>query len=166
MGLRGNASSPMNIEVEVPADFRVGKPGSGFGTMLQVVMPWFNSENSSVSLGLAAAAVEASVQHCTAARLEHLDQSLSALPTIRAQLAKMSIDLAMAKAYLDVAANRVSDPQDDTPLFVLGVKAAANDAALRVTDAAMGVCGGAAGAAFSEHNKVARGTSRTLVPAR
>ena len=143
----------MTVDVKVPADFRVGEPGSGFGTMLQVVMPWFNLGNSSVSLGLASAAVEAAVQHCTAARLEHLDQSLSALPTIRAQLAKMSIDLAMAKAYLDVAADRVANPQDDTPLFVLGVKAAANDTALSVTDAAMRVCGGAA---FSEHNKVAR----------
>lgn len=153
MGLRGNASSPMSIEVDVPADFRVGDPGSGFGAMLQVVMPWFNLGNSSVSLGLAGAAVEAAIQHCTASRLEHLDQSLAALPTIRAQLAKMAIDLAMARAYLDLAADRVSDPQDETPLFVLGVKAAANDTALRVTDAAMRVCGGAA---FSEHNKVAR----------
>lgn len=153
MGLRGNASSPMTIAVELPADYRMGEAGSGFATMMQVVMPWFNLGNSSVSLGLAAAAAEAAVQHCTAARLEHLDQSLSALPTIRAQLAKMSIDLAMAQAYLDVAAGRVSEPQEDTPMFVLGVKAASNDAALRITDAAMRVCGGAA---FSEHNKVAR----------
>ncbi|MEO9082200.1 MAG: acyl-CoA dehydrogenase family protein [Lapillicoccus sp.] len=153
MGLRGNASSPMTIDVEVPDDFRIGDAGSGFGTMLQVVMPWFNLGNSSVSLGLAKAAVDAAVYHCTASRLEHLDQSLSALPTIRAQLAKMSIDLAMATAYLDVAAGRVSEPQDDTPLFVLGVKAASNDAALKITDAAMRVCGGAA---FSEHNKIAR----------
>ena len=44
-------------------------------------------------------------------------------------------------------------PADDTVLHVLGVKAAANDAALRVTDAAMRVCGGAA---FSEHLQVDR----------
>jgi alkylation response protein AidB-like acyl-CoA dehydrogenase len=38
-------------------------------------------------------------------------------------------------------------------LYVLGVKAAANDAALRITDAAMRVCGGAA---FSEHLQLDR----------
>ena len=153
MGLRGNASSPMTVDVEVPSDYRLGDAGSGFGTMLQVVMPWFNLGNSSVSLGLAKGAVDAAIHHATAARLEHLDQSLSALPTIRAQLAKMSIELTMATAYLDAAAGRVSDPQDDTPLYVLGVKAASNDAALRITDTAMRVCGGAA---FSEHMKIAR----------
>lgn len=38
-------------------------------------------------------------------------------------------------------------------LHVLGVKAAANDAALSITDAAMRVCGGAA---FSEHLQIDR----------
>lgn len=65
----------------------------------------------------------------------------------------MSIDLEATRSYLDRAAARVTQPQDDTPLFVLGSKAAANDAALRITDAAMRVCGGAA---FSHHLQVER----------
>lgn len=99
------------------------------------------------------AAVAAAVRHCTAARLEHLDQSLSALPTIRAQLAKMSIELAATSAYLAQAAARLVEPQDDTMLHVLGVKAAANDAALHITDVTMRVCGGAA---FSRHLSIER----------
>ena len=47
----------------------------------------------------------------------------------------------------------MAEPADDTVLHVLGVKAAANDAALRITDSAMRVCGGAA---FSEHLQVDR----------
>jgi alkylation response protein AidB-like acyl-CoA dehydrogenase len=86
-------------------------------------------------------------------RLEHLGESLSALPTIRAQLARMSIELAATTAYLDQTAGRLIEPQDDTMLHVLGVKAAANDAALKITDAAMRVCGGAA---FSDHLKIDR----------
>jgi alkylation response protein AidB-like acyl-CoA dehydrogenase len=85
--------------------------------------------------------------------LEHLDQSLSALPTIRAKLAKMSIELACTRAYVDQAAGRLAEPAEDTVLHVLGVKAAANDAALRITDSAMRVCGGAA---FSEHLQIDR----------
>ena len=87
-------------------------------------MPWFNLGNFAVSLGLAAAAVDAAIQHCTGSRLEHLDQSLSALPTIRAQLTKMSIDLAIASAYLDVAANRVGDPQELEKSPAVGVRRA------------------------------------------
>ena len=153
MGLRGNASAPMSVDVQVPADHRLGAPGSGFDTMLQAVLPWFNLGNAAVSVGLAGAAVDAAVAHTSASRLEHLDQSLSALPTIRAQLAKMSIELASTSAYLTRTAGRLVDPQDDTMLHVLGVKAAANDAALRITDAAMRVCGGAA---FSDHLQLDR----------
>lgn len=153
MGLRGNASNPMAFELEVPESHRVGAAGGGFELMLQAVMPWFNLGNAAVSLGLCAAAVEAAVRHTSAARLEHLDQSLSALPTIRAQLAKMSIDLACTRAYVEQGAGRLAEPADDTVLHVLGVKAAANDAALRITDTAMRVCGGAA---FSEHLQIDR----------
>jgi alkylation response protein AidB-like acyl-CoA dehydrogenase len=153
LGFRGNASSPMTFDVAVTDDDRLGAAGAGTDLMLGVVLPWFNLGNASVSVGLSAAAVDAAVRHTTGARLQHLDQTLSALPTIRAQLAKMSIDLAATRAYLDRAAERVVSPQDDTGLFVLGSKASCNDAALRITDAAMRVCGGAA---FSHHLSVER----------
>ncbi len=153
MGLRGNASAPMTLAAEVPEDTRLGGPGEGMNLMLQSVLPWFNLGNAAVSMGLAGAAVDAALRHTSAARLEHLDESLSALPTIRARLARMSIDLAATTAYLHQAAGRLAVPQEDTMLHVLGVKAAANDAALRITDAAMRVCGGAA---FSEHLQIDR----------
>jgi alkylation response protein AidB-like acyl-CoA dehydrogenase len=147
LGLRGNASAPMSLDAELPDAHRLGAPGAGLDLMLQTVMPWFNLGNAAVSVGLGKAAVDAAV------RLEHLAESLSALPTIRAQLARMSIELACTQAYLTQAAGRLVTPADDTMLHVLGVKAAANDAALRITDAAMRVCGGAA---FSEHLQVDR----------
>jgi len=153
LGLRGNASAPMTFSTDVPEDHRLGAAGGGFDLMLSTVMPWFNLGNASVSVGLSQAAVDAAVRHTSAAKLEHLDQSLSALPTIRAQLAKMSIDLACTRSYVDQAAGRLAEPAEDTVLHVLGVKAAANDAALRITDSAMRVCGGAA---FSEHLQIDR----------
>ncbi len=153
MGLRGNASSPMTFDVGEASNHRIGTPGGGFDIMLSAAMPWFNLGNAAVSVGLSEAATQAAVRHTSAAKLEHLDQSLSALPTIRAQLARMSIDLASTRAYVDQTAARIAEPVDDTVLHVLGVKAAANDAALRITDTAMRVCGGAA---FSEHLQVDR----------
>lgn len=153
MGLRGNASSPMTFVSEVPEDTRLGAAGDGMDLMLQTVLPWFNLGNASVSVGLSRAAVEAAIRHTSAARLEHLDESLAALPTVRARLAKMAIELAVTTAYLHQAAGRLAEPRDDTMLHVLGVKAAANDAALSITDVAMRVCGGAA---FSEHLQIDR----------
>ncbi|WP_007023887.1 Rv1679 family acyl-CoA dehydrogenase [Saccharomonospora iraqiensis] len=153
MGLRGNASAPMSFDVKVGEDQRLGGEGAGFDLMMQTVLPWFNLGNAAVSIGLSEAAVHTAVRHTSAATLEHRNESLSALPTIRAQLARMSLDLDSTRAYLDRTAGRLVDPRDDTLLHVLGVKAAANDAALRITDAAMRVCGGAA---FSEHLRLDR----------
>ncbi|MEJ7705930.1 MAG: acyl-CoA dehydrogenase family protein [Nocardioidaceae bacterium] len=153
MGLRGNASNPMTFTCDVPEDYRVGPAGGGFDVMMSTVLPWFNLGNASVSVGLSEGAVAAAIGHTSGARLEHLDSSLADLPTIRAQLAKMSLDLATTRTYVDATAGRLVEPAEDTMLHVLGVKAAANDAALRVTDAAMRVCGGAA---FSAHLQVDR----------
>ncbi|MBG6212932.1 MAG: acyl-CoA/acyl-ACP dehydrogenase [Cryobacterium sp.] len=153
LGLRGNEASPMSVAVTIPSGYRIGEAGSGFGTMMATVLPWFNLGNSAVSLGLSRAAVDAATTHVTGARLEHLDQALSALPTIRAQVAKMSIALAAQGAYLAQAAARVASPAADTGLFVLGVKASTNDAALTITESAMRVCGGAA---FSKHLPIER----------
>jgi len=153
LGFRGNASSPMTVDVEIPLSYRLGEAASGFGIMMATVLPWFNLSNASVSLGLAGSVVDAAVAHVSGARLEHIDQALSALPTIRAQVAKMSILLAAERAYLAFAANSIANPTDSTILAVLGVKASANDAALVITEMAMRVCGGAA---FSKHLPIER----------
>lgn len=153
LGLRGNASSPMTVDSLVPDGSRLGDPGTGFELMMSTVLPWFNLGNAAVSLGLAKAATDAAIGHAGQARLEHQDQALSALPTIRAQLARMSISLTAQLSYLRSAAASVASPAEDTMLHVLGVKASANDAALQITESAMRVCGGAA---FSKHLPIER----------
>jgi alkylation response protein AidB-like acyl-CoA dehydrogenase len=148
LGLRGNASAPMTFDLTVPDDDLVGAPGSGFGLMINVVMPWFNLGNASVSVGLSQAAMDLALSHAGAARLEHLSTSIAELPTVRARLARSALDLATTRSYVEAAARSIAAPDAGTVLHVLGVKAVANEAALRITDAAMRVCGGAA---FSEH---------------
>jgi alkylation response protein AidB-like acyl-CoA dehydrogenase len=116
-------------------------------------MPWFNLGNAAVSLGLARAALDAAVRHAAGTTFQHLDQALADLPTIRARLARMSLQLESVEAYLHKAAASIAAPDEKTPLHVLGVKALANDAALTVTEDAMRVCGGAA---FSNHLAIER----------
>ncbi|MGP3690973.1 Rv1679 family acyl-CoA dehydrogenase [Streptomyces sp. IBSNAI002] len=153
LGLRGNASAPMRFDVTAPDPTRLGEAGSGLTLMTETVMPWFNLGNAAVSLGLARAALDAAVRHTSAATLQHTGQRLAELPTIRARLARMSLQLEAADAYLRAAAGSIAAPDEQTPLYVLGVKALANDTALAVTDDAMRVCGGAA---FSQHLAVER----------
>jgi alkylation response protein AidB-like acyl-CoA dehydrogenase len=153
MGMRGNASSPMTVDGLVGVDHRIGDDASGFKWMMEAVLPWFNLGNAAVSLGLARAAVNAAVKHSSGTRFEHTGETLANLPTIRARLARMRIQLDTQDAYLRQAAESVAAPGEATMLHVLGVKAAANDAALDITDGAMRVCGGAA---FSQHLAIDR----------
>jgi alkylation response protein AidB-like acyl-CoA dehydrogenase len=148
MGLRGNDSAPMAVDIQVPAGQRIGAAGAGLDIMIGTVLPWFNLGNAAVSIGLASAAVDAAVAHATTARFEQTGQSLAELPTIRARLARMALGVAIHRSYLQTAAAAIAAPDEGTVLHVLGVKAAANDAALTITDEAMRVCGGAA---FSAH---------------
>jgi alkylation response protein AidB-like acyl-CoA dehydrogenase len=146
IGLRGNASAPMSIRnCHVDADARLTAEGEGFKAMMEVVLPWFQIGSAAVSIGIAEASFAATVAHASAAKFEHLNESLAAsVPGIRARLAQMRIAIDSARAYLDQTLTRIEKGTPDVMLFVLGSKAAGAEMALRVTDEAMRVCGGAA----------------------
>jgi alkylation response protein AidB-like acyl-CoA dehydrogenase len=148
LGLRGNDSAPVRLAVEVDEGARLGDDKAGFGLMMQVVLPTFNLGNAAVSVGLARAALDAATAHVTGARLSHLDSTLADLPTIRAYVAKAWADLSAHEAFLRETADRVAEPDEGTPLAVLATKAACNEMALRVTETALRVAGGAG---FSRH---------------
>jgi alkylation response protein AidB-like acyl-CoA dehydrogenase len=153
LGLRGNASSPMAVESTVDEGLLLGEHGGGFGLMMSAVLPWFSLGNACVSVGLARGALDAAVAHASGARFEHLGSSLSDLPTIRASLARAEVTLRAAEALVRETARSIAAPDEGTMAAVLAVKAAGNETALTVTDAAMRVCGGAA---FSRHLPIER----------
>jgi alkylation response protein AidB-like acyl-CoA dehydrogenase len=146
IGLRGNASGPISIRnCHVGEDARLTAEGAGFKATMEIVLPWFQIGSAAVSIGIAEASFTAAVAHASSVRFEHLNDSLaSAVPGIRARLAQMRIAIDSSRAYLDQTLTRIEKGAPDVMLFVLGVKAAAAEMALRVTDEAMRVCGGAA----------------------
>ncbi len=141
-------------DCEVPSGLQLTNDGTGFPTMLQVVLPLFNLGTAAVALGLCRAAVAGTAAHLKNARFEHLGQSLGeSLPTLRAQLATMQIDTDGLSARLDDLIDHLERPRDTTVLRVLETKAAAGELAIGVTSAAMRACGGAA---FSKHMSIER----------
>jgi alkylation response protein AidB-like acyl-CoA dehydrogenase len=145
LGMRGNASAPMALDnVTVGADRALSDPGKGLDMMLGVVLPAFQVGTAAVAVGIAEAAVRATIRHATEARLEHLNSSLAELPTVRAQIARMRIETDRARAHLGAVLDSLETPGPATQLMVLEVKAAATEAAVAVTDLAMRTCGGAA----------------------
>jgi alkylation response protein AidB-like acyl-CoA dehydrogenase len=145
LGMRGNASAPMSlIDVQLGAGRALTDPGKGLDMMLGVVLPAFQVGTAAVAVGIAEAAVQATIEHVTHARLEHMNSTLAELPTLRAQIARMRIETDRARAHLGAVLDSLESPGPATQLMVLEVKAAATEAAVTVTDLAMRTCGGAA----------------------
>ncbi|HLU64679.1 MAG TPA: acyl-CoA dehydrogenase family protein [Kofleriaceae bacterium] len=145
LGLRGNDSVPITAEdVAVPASSRLGSDGQGLEIMLQVVLPTFNLLNAAGSVGLMEGATARAASHAAATRYEHSGETLAALPTLRAYLARMRVTTDMARCLMLDTAEALTAGREDAVLRVLECKAAAGEAAGQVLDLAMRVCGGAA----------------------
>jgi alkylation response protein AidB-like acyl-CoA dehydrogenase len=145
LGMRGNSSAAMALhDVTVGADRALSAPGKGLDMMLGIVLPAFQVGSAAVGIGIAEAAVQATIRHVTQARFEHLNSSLAELPTLRAQVARMRIETDRARAHLGAVLDSLEAPGPATQLMVLEAKAAATEAAVVVTDLAMRTCGGAA----------------------
>ncbi|OGO26970.1 MAG: acyl-CoA dehydrogenase [Chloroflexi bacterium RBG_16_52_11] len=145
LGLRGNASSPVNArKVAVERSVMLGPDGAGFDTMMSIVLPHFQIMNAAFSVGTMEAATRKAAEHVAGTKFEHLGNALSDLPTVRAYLARMRIKTDMARALLLDTLDAAERGRTDAMLRILEVKAAAGEASTEVTDLAMRVCGGAA----------------------
>ena len=145
LGLRGNASSPVNAKkVAIERSAILGPDGGGFDIMMSIVLPYFQIMNAAFSVGTMEAATRKAAEHTAGTKFEHLGNALSDLPTVRAYIARMRIKTDMARALLLDTLDAVEKGREDTMLRVLEVKAAAGEASTEVTDLAMRVCGGAA----------------------
>jgi alkylation response protein AidB-like acyl-CoA dehydrogenase len=145
LGLRGNASSPINAnQVALERSAMLGPDGGGFDIMMSIVLPYFQIMNAAFSVGTMESATQKAGEHVAATKFEHLGNALSDLPTVRAYIARMRIKTDMARALLLDTLDAVEKGRADTMLRVLEVKAAAGEASTEVTDLAMRVCGGAA----------------------
>lgn len=145
MGLRGNCSAPLaGLSMRLPAAAMLGADGGGFDIMIGVVLPVFSTLIASGSIGMMEAAINRSVAHVSGNKFEHLDSTLSDLPTLRAYIARARIRADMARTLRDDTVGALAANRADAMLRVMQVKAAAAEAALEVTDIAMRVCGGAA----------------------
>jgi alkylation response protein AidB-like acyl-CoA dehydrogenase len=145
IGLRGNDSTPIRAQgVMVPGAAMLGIDGGGFDIMMGTVLPLFCLCSAACSVGFMDEALARTASHAAATRHEDAGSSLADLPTIRAYVAKAQVQAEMARClWLDAIA-AVTTGRPDAMLRVLQVKAAANEAAVEVTQQCMRICGGAA----------------------
>jgi len=145
LGLRGNASSPINAkQVALERSAMLGTDGGGFDIMMSIVLPYFQIMNAAFSIGIMEAATRKAAEHVSGTKLEHLGSALSDLPTIRAYIARMRIKTDLVHALLLETLDIAESGRENAMLRILEIKAAAGETSTEVTDLAMRVCGGAA----------------------
>ncbi len=144
LGLAGNASAPMMLaEVTIDEKTRLGPEGTGFQSMLEVVLPHFQIGVASVSAGIATAAFQAITARVGARKYEHTGgTALSSIPRVQFLVAEMAVEGDSARAYLGETIRKALGGDPAAMLYVLGVKVKAADACLNVVSRAMTLGGG------------------------
>jgi alkylation response protein AidB-like acyl-CoA dehydrogenase len=144
LGLAGNASAPMSLkDVAIDDATRLGAEGTGFQSMLEVVLPHFQIGVASVSMGLAKAAHQGIVGHVGARKYEHAGgAALASIPRVQFLVAEIALAANSGHAFLRETVRKVLAADPAAMLDVLGVKVAAADACLAVVSRAMTLGGG------------------------
>jgi isovaleryl-CoA dehydrogenase len=144
VGMAGNSSISANFsDVPLDAGSRLGNEGDGQELVFNVVAPTFLAGLAAVNVGIARAALAASVEHAQG-RKYATGQTLMEVPAIQRYLADMSI-AAESAAQLTLAATGAADSGDAAALpLLIQAKIAATEAAQHVTELAMQVGGGQA----------------------
>ncbi len=144
LGLAGNASAPMSLtDVAIDDATRLGPEGSGFQSMLEVVLPHFQIGVASVSIGLAKAAHQIIVGRMGARKYEHAGgAALASIPRVQFLVAEITLAVNSGEAYVRETIRKAMAADPAAMLDVLGVKVVAADACLAAVSRAMTLGGG------------------------
>jgi len=166
LGLRGNASAPMKFDdVVVNEEIRLGAEGSGFRSMLEVVLPHFQIGVAAICLGIAASALQAATAHVSQRKYQHTGASLSAIPRVQFLIAEMAIELNGARGYLTETIRKAVTGDQAAMLDILGVKVKASEASVAIASRAMTLGGGSAFAKNGDLERIFRDAQAAAVMA-
>lgn len=150
LGMRGNQSNPMKLDVVALDDATrlIGEAGKGADIMLGKALPVFLVCQGAIGIGLSEACVEATRAHLVGQGFQHTGTKLADLPNLRASLAKMRLETDKARAYLVAVLQKLGSGDPEAMRHALALKDSSSETAVAVADLAMRCCGGAA---FSKH---------------
>jgi isovaleryl-CoA dehydrogenase len=141
LGMAGNASIAMDLDVLLPEEARIGAPGKGQDLVFEVVAPFFLLGLAAVNAGIARAATDAAVRHARDRRYPD-GTSLAEVQFVQHELAAMDTRVRSA-CLLAAEAARLGEAGDPAALVaIMEAKVAGTEAAVDVTQRALEVCGG------------------------
>lgn len=166
MGFRGTSSSPVRFDaVPLPRHALLGDAGAGFDMIVCFHLPIYHVCLSAVFLGIAQAALADAIAHVQGRVHADTRAPLASVETVQRYIGEMKIEINRTRALLARVA-RMTDralkvmtqiaeiglakevterlmKNDDFFTEVAALKVACTECAVRVSDRAMQVCGGA-----------------------
>jgi len=156
-GMRGNSSSSLLLEdAQVPGDRLLGEEGDETWYLFEVITPYFITAMSGAYLGIAQAALEATVEHLRKRVYTHTGEQVGTADTVTHRLGEMwaTVERTRRLLYHSARLADAGDPAARTGLFAS--KAEVADAAVRVANEAMTLAGGQAYAANGQLSRALR----------
>jgi isovaleryl-CoA dehydrogenase len=142
-GMRGNSSCSLLLEdADVPAANLLGEEGDETWYLFEVVAPYFIVAMTGTYLGIARAALEATVEHLRSRVHTHTGEQIGANDTVAHRLGELWSTVERTRQLLHHAARLgdAGDPAARRALFAC--KAEVAEAAVEVTNEAMTLTGG------------------------
>lgn len=144
LGMRGNSSRRLRLdEVRVPHANLLGSEGDQVWYVFEVVAPFFIMAMAGTYVGIAAAALDAAMQHLRT-RTHASGDTLADSPILQQRLAELWIDVQRTRALVHAAALAGDSGEPDALPLILAAKVAAAESAVAATNGAMTLCGGIA----------------------
>jgi isovaleryl-CoA dehydrogenase len=154
VGMRGNSSRGLHLPgVRVPANNLLGEEGDQIWYVFEVVAPYFLMSMSATYLGIAEAALQATLQHVRGRRYAHSGEAVADVAAVQSSVAEMWAAVERTRGLIYHAAY-LGDMGDPRALAaILSSKAEVADMAVWVTNEAMTLGGGIA---YRENSYFAR----------
>lgn len=154
LGMRSNSSRTVRLEgVRIPAGNLLGAEGDQLWYVFEVIAPYFLMAMAGTYTGVARASLEIARQHLGSRRHSHSGELLGASPVLAHRLGELWTEMQKTQQLVRFAAERADAGDPDALVAVLACKAAAGDAAVRVSNEAMTLAGGLG---YRENSKLAR----------
>lgn len=154
LGMRGNSSRAMRLEdARLPRQNLLGEEGDQIWYTFEVVAPYFLMAMAGAYVGVAQAALDATVQHVKERQYTHSGERLADVATLQYRLAEMHIAVQKSRGLLYRAAYLGDIGHGQATNAILMAKADAADLAVNITNDAMTCCGGFA---YRENGLLAR----------
>lgn len=144
VGMRGNSSRALEIDVVVPRRDLLGEEGDQMWYIFNIVGPYFLVAMAGTYLGIAAAALQEAIDHLGRRSHAHSGSSLAQYPVVQHRLGQLWAAVERSRRLVYHAAAAGDEGAPDSLAAIMACKAEVSDCAVSIANEALTLLGGIA----------------------